>query len=316
MPNATSNRTELRYVAEATFGTTPASPTLKYLRFKGESLNPNFETVRSEEIRADRNDVDLIKVGSKAAGNIEFELSYGSYDDFLEALMCSTWVVDGVDTDKFTLVNGVLERHFTIQKKFSDVTQFFNFTGSKINTGSLTITPGAIVTGSFGVMAKAGARTGAQFGGATTPAGTTTTPMNGAAGVTLAQIDTVAIPGGLMNFTININNNRREQDAVGSDSAQDIVMGRFEATGDIEVYFADGTLFDKLAAQTAFAFQTKMAGPGTTNEIWIDIPKAKYENGEVVASGTDTDVVFKATYRALYDATTTGSVKFTRNGPL
>ena len=316
MSNASANRAELRYVAEVTFGTTPASPALKYLRFKGETLNPGFETVRSDEIRADRSDQDIIKVGAKAAGNVEIELSYGSYDDLLEAVMCNTWVVDGVDTDKFTLVNGVVDKFFTIQKKLSDVTQFFNFTGSKINTFNCQIAPGAIVTGTFGVMARAGARTGSQFGGATTPAGTTTTPMNGSSGVTVNTIDTLAIPGGLMNFSLSINNNRREQDAVGSDLAQDIVMGRFEATGDFEVYFADGTLFDKLAAQTPFAFQTKMAGPGTTNEIWIDIPKAKFESGEVVASGTDTDVMFKATYRALFDTTTGGSLKLTRNGPL
>jgi hypothetical protein len=316
MPNASANRAELRYVAESTFGTTPATPALKYLRFKGESLNPGFETVRSDEIRSDRNDVDLIKVGQKAAGNVEFELSYTSYDDFLEALMCSTWTVDGVDTDKFTLVNGVLERQFTIQKKLTDVNQFFNFTGSKINTGNLKIAPGAVVTGTFGIMARSGARTGAQFAGATTPAGTSTTPMNGSSGVTVNTIDAGAIPGGLMSFSLDINNNRREQDAIGSDLAQDIVMGRFEATGDFEVYFADGTLFDKLAAQTPFAFQTKMAGPGTTNEIWIDIPKAKFESGEVVAKGTDTDVMFKAKYRALFDTTTAGSLKLTRNGPL
>lgn len=316
MPNASANRAELRYVAEATYGITPASPALKYLRFKGETLNANIETARSEEIRADRNETDLIKIGSNAGGNIEFELSHGSYDDFLEALMCSTWVVDGVDTDKFTLINGVLERSFTIQKKLADVAQLFNFTGSKINTGALNIAPGAIVTGSFGVMAKAGVRTDTQFPGATLPAGTTTTPMNGAAGVTVAQVDAAPIPGGLMNFVLNINNNRRDQDVIGSDSTQENVMGRFEATGDFEVYFSDGTLYDKLSAQTAFAFHTKMAGPGATNEIWVDIPNAKFESGEVVAQGTDTDVMFKATYRALYHAATAGSLKLTRNGPL
>lgn len=316
MPNATANRVEMRYVAEVTYGTTPASPAMKYIRFTGESLNANIETVRSEEIRADRSDQDLIKVGSKAGGAIEFELSYNSFDDFLEAVMCSTWTTPGADTDQNQLINGVFERFFTIQKRLVDVTQFFNFTGSKINTMGLTIAPGSVVKGSFGVMAKAGARATAQFASATLPAATTTTPMNGSAGVSVATIDGGAITGGLMSFNLNVNNNRRDQDAVGSDTTQDNLMGKFEATGDIEIYFTDGVMYDKMVNQTAFAFITKMAGPGTTNEIWIEIPKAKLEKAEVVAQGTDTDIILKAGYRALFDPTTVGALKITRNGPL
>src|SRR5688572_19381929 len=126
MPNASSNLADIKYVVESVFGTTPASPALKPLRYKGESMNPGFQFVRSEEIRSDRNDVDLIKVGHAAGGNVEFELSYASFDDWLEAVMCSTWTV--AVGDRFTLVNGVLQRSYTVQKRFTDVTQFLNFT--------------------------------------------------------------------------------------------------------------------------------------------------------------------------------------------
>lgn len=316
MPNASANRADVRYVAEVSWGVTPATPALKLLRMTGESLNANIQTAVSQEIRPDRDIQDIAKIGSDAGGGVDFELSYGSFDDMLEAAMCNTWVVDGVDTDKYTIVNGVVEKSFSIQKRFADVARYMLFTGARVNTLSLRVEPGKIVTGSLGFMCKAGTPAAAGVTGATYPAGNTNTPMNGSAGVTLNQIDAAAIPGGLMNFSLNINNNLRAQDAIGTDSAQAIVQGSFEATGDFEVYFADGTLYDKFDNQTPFATQIKIAESGATKEIWIDLPRAKFETGEVVARGTNTDVMFKATYRALYDSVTAGSVKLTRNGPL
>lgn len=314
MSNGSANRVDIRYVSEVTWGTTPASPALKALRMTGESLNANIQTAVSGELRDDRNIAELIKVGSNAGGSVEFELSATAYDDMLEALMCATWTVDGVDTDKFTLVNGVAEKSFTLQKRFNDVGQYMVFTGARVNTLALKIEPNKVVTGTWGFMAKSGVRASSGITGATYPAASTTTPMNGAAGVSLNQIDGVAIPGGLMSFGINVTNNMRAQDAVGSESAQGIVQGRFQASGDMEVYFADGTLYDKFAASNAFAAQIKLAQG--SNEIWLDVPNAKFETGEVVAQGTDTDVMFKATYTALYHAGTAGSLKLTKNGPL
>lgn len=313
MPNAIANREDVRYVAEATWGTTPATPALKALRMTGESLNAGVQTEVSQEILPDRNISNLIQVGAEAGGGVDFELSYTSFDDMLEALLQGTWTV--VTGDEFSLVNASTEKSFTIQKRLADVTQFFIFTGARVNTMSLQVEPGKIVTGSFGFMAKQGTRAGTGIAGATYPAVGTTAPMNGAAGVTLNQVDAAAIPGGLMNFSMDVTNNMRAQKAVGSISAQAIVSGKFETSGNFETYFADGTLYDKFIAMTAFAIKIEITETGVNQKLVFDIPNAKFESSEVVATGTDTDVMMKATYRALYHAATLGALKITRNGP-
>lgn len=88
-----SNRVNLAYVEETTFGTTPSGPpTLQDLRFTGESLKQDTGSVTSAEIRSDRNITDLIRNALSASGDINFELSYGTYDAFLEAgLMSADW---------------------------------------------------------------------------------------------------------------------------------------------------------------------------------------------------------------------------------
>lgn len=96
MPDfGTSNRVALRRVAETTWGTTPATPTLIPIRFTSESLNYNADFVTSEEIRSDRMTPDTVQVASKAAGDIMGEWSYGSYDDLIEAALFSSWAATG-----------------------------------------------------------------------------------------------------------------------------------------------------------------------------------------------------------------------------
>lgn len=85
-----ANSVALRYVQESTFGTTPATPTMKNLRMTGESLKQDTNTVRSAEIRADRQISDIVRVGLSASGAINFELSCTTYDDFLKSLLLSS----------------------------------------------------------------------------------------------------------------------------------------------------------------------------------------------------------------------------------
>jgi len=94
MTLASSNRASLRYIAESTFGTTPATPAFNELRYNGESLNYNINNVVSDEIRADRMTTDLIQVQADSSGDINFELSYSAFDDFIAASLGSAWSSD------------------------------------------------------------------------------------------------------------------------------------------------------------------------------------------------------------------------------
>lgn len=87
----TSNRTALRYVAESVFGTTPSNPVFKELRYTGESINFNQASIVSNEIRADRNTGDSIRVDADVSGDINAELSFETFDDMIAAALCSSF---------------------------------------------------------------------------------------------------------------------------------------------------------------------------------------------------------------------------------
>jgi len=95
-----TNRVSLAYVKETTYGTTPSGPpTLKSLRFTGESLSQENTTVTSQEIRSDRQIVDLLRTGVRAPGDLNFEFSYGAFDEWMEwALLSATGTTPATNT--------------------------------------------------------------------------------------------------------------------------------------------------------------------------------------------------------------------------
>ncbi|RTL04572.1 hypothetical protein EKK58_10250, partial [Candidatus Dependentiae bacterium] len=85
-----SNRTQITYIKESVYGVTPNTPQMQELRITGESLNKNINNKVSAEIRADRQVTDLVQTSKTATGDINFELSYGTFDDFLQSALFST----------------------------------------------------------------------------------------------------------------------------------------------------------------------------------------------------------------------------------
>jgi Phage tail tube protein len=80
-----TNRVSVSFKEESTFGTyVTANPDFQELRYTGESLHQEQDTVTSQEIRSDRQISDIIRTGIRGAGDLNFELSYGAYDTFFK----------------------------------------------------------------------------------------------------------------------------------------------------------------------------------------------------------------------------------------
>lgn len=91
MARADSSRTAMRWAKEITEGSTPVGP-MTNMRLVSESLTHTKETVVSAEIRDDAQIPDVVEVGTSAEGDINFEMQFKEYDQFLEALLRSTFV--------------------------------------------------------------------------------------------------------------------------------------------------------------------------------------------------------------------------------
>lgn len=88
-----SSRHNLSYIAEGTYGTTPATPLFKRLRHTAVTLGLAKSTLISEELRADRQITDYNHGLKSIGGDITSEISYATLDDLFEATLCGTWAV-------------------------------------------------------------------------------------------------------------------------------------------------------------------------------------------------------------------------------
>ncbi len=130
--------TSLRFIKEVTWGTTPGAGNLTQIRYTGESLDANLETVVSKEIRPDRMTADLVPVGQSAGGSFDMEMSFGAFDDFMEGAMFSTFgaalaivgVAGDIDSDASGFASGTASKFDTIV-----VGQWFEVRGFAANSG-------------------------------------------------------------------------------------------------------------------------------------------------------------------------------------
>lgn len=302
MAFADTSQTRLAFVAEATENSIPTTPSWQNLRFTSESLNYSKQLITSDEIRPDRNVPDAIDAGYSVGGDIGFELSYGTLDDLLQSALQSTWTGSPANT----LKNGATPKSFAFEKTFETgaTDNFFRYTGMQVNNLSLAITAREVITGSMSLIGRGHSKGVAIVSGATYAAANTKAVMSASSDVGSLSIAGVSPSPVLMSANIQIENNLREQIAVGERAPVGIGAGRCVITGSLEAYFADQGLYGAFYDHDDVGLSLTI-GSVTSEKYTINLPRTKLSNAQVQAQGNDQDVMASFDFQALYD--TSGS---------
>jgi len=88
---AESNRVAVYFIPEVTWGVTPTSGEVRLARITSSSIVASKETETSQEIRADRMVPSVIEVSAATSGDIEGEMSAGTYDTFFQQFLLGAW---------------------------------------------------------------------------------------------------------------------------------------------------------------------------------------------------------------------------------
>lgn len=300
-----ADRVSLKYVAESTYNTTPVdSPDWKNIGFIGEQFSGTPRTTASQQIRDDRNLSDLAVVGLDVPGGFTFELDMLNYDDFLEAALCGTWAANVLEI-------GTVDRAFSIEKYFADVDEYIAFTGMRVGSLSLDFTFGQLVSGAI-EMAGAGVSTpNASLVGAGSLAGVQMADKVNASGdVSTLKVDGVTASDCYRKIALNVNNNLRAKECIGSAAPSDQRKGRAEISGTIEAYFEDTALYEKVLNNTDASFEWTV-GDGTNSQTFL-LPRVKLSGPAPQAGSENSDVIQTLEFRALFDATAGTSLRVTK----
>ena len=298
MTFATGSQHGLSYVSEATFGTTPASPEMTEFRHTACSLVLSKTTLETEEIRSDRQIAHLLHGQKTVSGDIDFELSYGAHDVFLAGLMQSDWSSD-------VLKAGVTQPSFTIERAFSDITQYQQLTGCVIDKMRLSVRPDRLISGKFLILGKSAGITSSALD-ATVTAAVANDPMDSFTGSIEEGGSSLALVAAL---DLNIDNNMEQAFVIGDAEANSILAGRSRISGEMVTYFENETLLSKFLNRTASSLKLTLSGVGGDLEFFL--PNIVYTGGDNVVVG-EGPITLSLPFTALYDETEATNLRLTR----
>jgi len=209
--------------------------------------------------------------------------------------------------------NGIVQRSFSIEREHADIAQFFNFRGMTASKMSLSFQSGSIVTGNFDFMGKDAVRGVATEMGASAQSQSFGI-MNAVSGVgNIYEGGSALIGTSIKSLALDIDNALRAQDAIGTLGAVGIGSGTIAISGTMEVYLADGTMYDKFLNNTASSVSWS-AVDGDGNGYVFTLPKVKYKDAKVTGGSLNSDAMLSMPFEALMDATTLKTIIIDRVG--
>jgi hypothetical protein len=268
MAFAQGSRHRASYVAETTFGTTPTTPSMKALRLTGTTFNLSKETYTSEEIRSDRQIVDLRHGTRQVGGDLSFELSYGAFDDLLESALFGVWTTDKVKS-------GTTLKSFTIERGFMDVGQYFRYTGCVVSSFGLSVPASGMVTGTMGLVGKGFAVSGPSL--AVPAAAPAFAPMAAIGGALLVDNSPIA---SVTNLELSLENSVGPNFAVGQNETPELSYGRAAVTGTVSAHFSSLDLIEKFIDKVESRIEVQLVDDDG-NQLNIEMPRIKYTGGDV-----------------------------------
>lgn len=303
--------TQIAIIEEVTYGTTPATPAFDVFIVTGESLAGNAQTQISNSLNANRQTSDSFLNGLDVSGSLEFEFSKSpALTLIMESAMGDDVVSSTTNRDLYV---GNEQKSFTIEKRFEDASDpgvylYHRYTGCVANTLSITMSAGSEITGSVGVIGK-------ELTTATTiiTGATYTTPtvdvfrspdidsivIDNAANTLEATLSTACIT----DTTININNNYRGIQCLGTLGNSEVVIGNFECNYSQTIFFGHSQLMDDFLNQVQIDEIITLGDDTTDNHYVFTTTNGKVSSNNVVAGGQGTDVVNACEITWLYDST-------------
>ena len=291
---------KLYYIEETTLGAIPAvAPEFKPIRFVSEGLTPNINQIQSNEMNPSRQRAASRGGTYSVQGEVEAELSFGSFDDLIQAAMQSTWTLD-------VLKIGSTERTFAVLERHSDIGVDYIYRGCRVNTMNLNAPLGGAAKITFGMVGtKAEPYTvpgDATFATATdTPIIVTTNGSFAEDGTPIAYAT---------EYSLSLNNGMDPAFSLFQREAYCVTNGIAEVGGSLNAYLKNGTLWDKVLNETPTDHLLVLQEGA--DSYTFKLPDVRYTQGQKAVNGPDA-VIPQYTFSAGYDAAEGSTMTITRS---
>lgn len=201
------------------------------------------------------------------------------------------------------------DKSFTVEEGYTDIDQYERYDGLKVNSLSIALPATGLATIDIGM-------TGKDMGRSDTTAYFTSPTAQSTTGVMAAVNGLVVVDGApvalITSADVAIERATENAQVVGSNSIANVFTGRITASGNMSLYFIDGTLRDKYVNEerVSVIFTLTEGNGATDNVLTIAFPSVKFGSWE--KADAENGIVASVAFTALENSnTSTGLVAST-----
>lgn len=270
---ADGSRHSLFHIPEVTYAVTPTTPEFKKCRYVTCTLGITKDSLKSSELRSDRQIADFRLGQNKVGGAITGELSMDpELQTFLEATLGGTWTEN-------VLKVGTTRRSFSFLRHFEDMANtekaWMLLNGGEFSTLSITASAGKIATYSADVIGKGFAIATAAPTGATFDAASSVPVMDAFTGTISEGGSAIAV---VTEVQMKLDNGMDRKFVLGSKDTLHPQQGVSDVSGSISAYFESTALFEKFLAESATSLSFQLSNGSSS--YTFSLPNLKYTSGQ------------------------------------
>lgn len=300
MTQATGSQAQILIGEESTYGTIPGTPAMTKLNcVVSENIGGTREELISGAINPARTVLSVRSGNQDVRGTLQCEVSpMGGFPFLLKHLMGTVQTGGASPPYAHDIYRGALPVGLYLEKGFTDISQYFPYTGVRINSANFQINAQGLLTASFDVIGKGlGTVAGSSLDGTPTDPAHEAVVHHDATLIEEGGSATTQLLGLDLTVTNNIDDSRYR---VGSNQRVSAPEGRGEVSGTATFLFEDLTIYNKWLNETSTSLELKFAAP-STDIFWIDMPSVIYTGDAAPKIETPQGIVVAPTFRAIYD---------------
>jgi len=310
MPIAQNSRSQISYVGESVFGTTPTDPTMVALPINTFNVNLEKGIIENNEIRPDEMQRFERHGDRTVSGDMVADLRKTDFDPFLESVMRSAWATN-------TLKVGTTPKYFTMEHGSLDIDQYQVFTGVTVNTMGISMSAGdnSPVQATFGLIGRDMAPLSATTVADTLVPATNNQPFDHYAGTgfRIADAGESLANSCITAFEMNIDRGYETRYCIGDDASKSYISGMANIEGSFTAYFEDEVLMNRFINEVDTALEIQA---GFDDDIMTFLlPRVKINAANTGVSGNTGAKFVEVTYKALFDTTEGSNLTITRPAP-
>lgn len=299
MAQANGSRSQIAYIAETVWGTTPSpAPAMVELPYVSFGINLTKTVHEDDSIQADRMLRHSVHGNKAVSGPLTVNYSATDFDPLFESVFNNTWSTNVLKT-------GSTQKSFTIEQGSTDIGQYSVYTGCVVNSVAINVPVSGLATATFNIVGKGASISGTPLDATVTDA-TASQPFFHAGGTFKEGGTTVAL---ITALALTIDNGLATNYGLGSDDAHGLTVGMSKVTGTVSAYFEDASLVTKFIAGTPSSLEFTLTDG--THSHTFKMSNVKYNGATKTVNGQG-PILITLPFAALYDGTDLSNIVLTR----